>query len=81
MSPVNLLGPAPSGMELATVTILTMLLDTLIKRKILSRAEIFEILTEAHNELVLDSTVAPVAEALDIVSKMATRFDSSSQLN
>ncbi len=71
---------APSGMGLANIAILTGLLDHLLMRGILRPLEVTDILNNAHRQLSADSDVTPVADAMDIVSKLRTTYQDIEQI-
>jgi hypothetical protein len=68
------LGHTPNGMGLATTAVLGALLDTLIAKGILNRPDAVDILHHARAALAPDYTITPVTDAMDIVSKLAKRF-------
>jgi len=70
----------PNGMGLANIAILAGLLDHLLMRGILRPVEVTDILDNAHRQLSADSDITPVADAMDIVSKLRTRYQDIEQI-
>ena len=76
MEPMGkLLGHTPNGMGLAATGVLAALLDRLIANQIITRAQVADIFNEARTALSHDFSIIPVADAMDIVSKLADRFE------
>lgn len=70
----------PNGMGLANIAILAGLLDHLLMRGILRPVEVTDILDNAHRQLSADSDITPVADAMDIVSKLRTTYQDIEQI-
>ena len=71
----------PNGMGLANTAILVSLLDHPFMRGILRPIEVADILDNAHRQLSADSDNAPVAVAMDIVSKLRTTYQNIEQIS
>jgi hypothetical protein len=70
----------PNGIALANIAILAGLLDHLLMRGILQPVEVTDILDNAHRQLSADSDTTPVADAMDIVSKLRTTYEDVEQI-
>ncbi len=70
----------PSGKGLANIAILAGLFDHLLMRGILRPFEVTDILDNAHRQLSADSDITPVADAMDIVSKLRTTYQDIEQI-
>ena len=73
-------GHTPDGMGLANIAILAGLLDHLLMRGILRAVEVTDILGNAPRQLSADSDITPVADAMDIVSKLRTTYQDIEQI-
>ena len=56
------------------------LLDDLLMRGILRPVEVTDILDNAHRQLSANSDITPVADAMDIVSKLRTTYQDIEQI-
>jgi hypothetical protein len=74
----KLIGGTPGGMGLAATAVIFVLLERLIKSGALTRAEVADILREARNDLEPYKSIIPVADAVDIVGKLAGRLKQNS---
>lgn len=70
----RLLGHTPNGMGIANSAILACLLEHLVINNHLSRSEVLGLLDRAHGELTPWTSMAPVNDARDIISKIAAGF-------
>ena len=70
----KLIGSTPAGMGLATTAILVVLLERLISKGALTRAEVADILREARNDLEPYKGIVSVTEAVGLVGKLAARL-------
>jgi hypothetical protein len=65
---------SPDGKALASGALLTVLMDTLVKKGILSKFEAFSVITTAQTELALLPDSPIYNDARFILKKMLTRF-------
>jgi hypothetical protein len=81
MEPIGkFVGHTPNGMGLANTAILASLLDHLLMRGILRPIEVTDILDNAHRQLSANSDIAPVTDAMDIVSKLRITYQNIEQI-
>jgi hypothetical protein len=73
----KLVGSTPGGMGLATAAVLVVLLERLVSRGALTRAEVADILHEARNDLEPYKSIVSAADAVVIVGKLAARLRQS----
>ncbi len=71
----------PNGMGLASIAILSGLLDHLLMRGILRPVEVTDILDNVHRQLSVNSDITPIADAMNIISKLRTTYHDIEQID